>query len=184
MTFIELLLVAIALALDAFAVSVCLGLSASGKRLKTALIAGLYFGLFQAIMPLLGYFLGDMIQGFMANYSGYISLLILASIGIIMIKNALKTNDEDEDKTFSLSVLSMFSAAIATSIDAFAVGIAFASLQVDIFLSASVIGITAFIISIFGISLGAAIGEKYQKKAEILGGSVLILIGLKILFFS
>ncbi len=180
MGLIEIILIAISLAMDAFAVSICKGLSMKKMDWKKALIIGLYFGLFQGGMPLIGYLLGVGFEESIKFIDHWIAFGLLAFIGINMIKEALSKNEDDEvdDK---VDFKTMFVLAVATSIDALAVGVTFAFLEVNIFLAICLITIITFIISCIGVKLGNVFGDKYEKKAELAGGIVLILIGIKIL---
>ncbi len=180
MGLIEIILIAISLAMDAFAVSICKGLSMKKMDWKKALIIGLYFGFFQGGMPLIGYILGVGFEESIKFIDHWIAFGLLAFIGGNMIKEALskKEDDEVDDK---VDFKTMIILAIATSIDALAVGITFAFLSVNIILAVSLIGIITFIISCIGVKLGNVFGDKYEKKAELAGGIVLVLIGLKIL---
>lgn len=180
MGLIEIILIAISLAMDAFAVSICKGLSMKKMDWKKAVIIALYFGIFQAGMPIIGYFLGVGFEESIKFIDHWIAFILLAVIGGNMIKEALSKEDDDEidDK---VDFKTMIVLAIATSIDALAVGVTFAFLNVDIVLSVIIIGILTFIISFIGVKIGNVFGNKYQKKAEFAGGIVLILIGLKIL---
>lgn len=176
----ELILIAVSLAMDAFAVSICKGLSMKKMEWKKAIIIGLYFGIFQAGMPVIGYLLGIRFEESIKFIDHWIAFGLLAFIGGSMIKEALskKEDDEIDDK---VDFKTMVILAIATSIDALAVGVTFAFLNVNIVLAVSLIGILTFIISCLGVKIGNVFGDKYEKKAEIAGGIVLILIGLKIL---
>ena len=180
MGLVEIILIAVSLAMDAFAVSICKGLSMKKMDWKKAIIIGLYFGLFQGGMPLIGYILGVGFEESIKFIDHWIAFVLLAFIGGNMIKEALSKNDEDEvdDK---VDFKTMVVLAIATSIDALAVGVTFAFLNVNIILAVSLIAIITFIISCIGVKLGNVFGDKYEKKAELAGGVVLILIGLKIL---
>ncbi len=187
MTFFELILIAVALSMDAFAVSVCKGICSIKRSISTAVIVGLYFGIFQAIMPLLGYYLGDSIHQYVEAYSGYVACFILSCIGYVMIKNAIKADDgenKEDEANLSIAPLAMISAAIATSIDAFAVGVVFSTLEINLYSSVAIIGLTTFIISFIGVRIGSLFNDKLQKKAEIIGGVTLIIIGIKILIFG
>lgn len=180
MSFFELFLLAIGLSMDAFAVSICEGLSMKKLNLNRAGILALFFGGFQAGMPLLGYLLGKNFQQYITSIDHWIAFILLAIIGGNMIKEALdKEEEKKEDKQFNLKYVSVL--AIATSIDALAVGITFAFLQVSIIPAVCLIGITTFILSFVGVKIGNVFGSKYKSKAELLGGTILILIGLKIL---
>lgn len=180
MSFFELFLLAIGLSMDAFAVSICEGLSMKKLNLKRAGILALFFGGFQAGMPLLGYLLGKNFQHYITSIDHWIAFVLLAIIGGNMIKEALdKDEEKKEDKKFNLKYVSVL--AVATSIDALAVGITFAFLQVSIIPAVCLIGITTFILSFVGVKIGNVFGAKYKSKAELLGGTILIIIGLKIL---
>ena len=180
MGLVEIILIAISLAMDAFAVSICKGLSMKKMDWKKAIIIALYFGLFQGGMPLIGYILGVGFEESIKFIDHWIAFGLLAFIGGNMIKEALskKEDDEVDDK---VDFKTMIVLAIATSIDALAVGVTFAFLNVNIILAVSLIAIITFIISCIGVKLGNVFGDKYEKKAELAGGIVLILIGLKIL---
>lgn len=180
MGIIEIILIAVSLAMDAFAVSICKGLSMKKMDWKKAIIIGLYFGIFQGGMPLIGYFLGVGFEESIKFIDHWIAFGLLAFIGGNMIKEALSKNDEDEVDD-SVDFKTMIVLAIATSIDALAVGVTFAFLNVNILLAVALIGIITFVISCIGVKLGNVFGDKYEKKAELAGGVVLVLIGLKIL---
>lgn len=179
MSFIDLFITAIALSMDAFAVSVCKGLSVQRLSPKHCLTAGLYFGGFQALMPLIGCFLGISFSAIVENFDHWISFSLLAIIGANMIKESF--SDEDDDCNCSFGIKAMIPLAIATSIDALAVGVTFAFLKVNILSAVTLIGITTFLLSGLGVYLGNKFGSKYNSKAELAGGVVLILIGTKIL---
>ena len=182
--FIELLLMGVGLAMDAFAVSVCKGLSMKKLNKKQAVVIGLYFGGFQALMPLVGWVLGSQFQQYITNIDHWIAFVLLGFIGGKMVIEAVKEwNEEDivEVKDPPLDHKNMFMLAIATSIDALAVGITFAFLETPIIEAITIIGITTMIISIIGVVVGNFFGGKYKHKAELVGGVILILLGLKIL---
>ena len=179
MGLIELFLIAVGLSMDAFAVSVCKGLAMPKCTFKKAAIVGLWFGGFQALMPAIGYVLGAQFQEAIASIDHWIAFVLLALIGGNMIHEALD-NDEDEADA-SLNVKTMFLLAVATSIDALAIGITFAFLKVNIIPAVCFIGIVTFIISFAGVKIGNVFGARYKNKAEIVGGIILILLGLKIL---
>ena len=179
MGIVELVILSIGLAMDAFAVAICKGLSIVKMSWKNAIIVGLYFGIFQAIMPIFGYILGIRFQNYITNIDHWIAFVLLATIGINMIKEALSTEKEEEND--SLKFKDMLILSIATSIDALAIGITFAFLNVNIVLSASLIGIITFLISMLGVKIGNVFGRKYEKKAQLTGGIILILLGIKIL---
>ena len=174
----ELFFIAVGLSMDAFAVSVCKGLSVSRVRMRHRLSVGLYFGGFQALMPLTGYLLGSQFQQMITSVDHWIAFVLLVVIGINMIREA-RGDAEEVDASFGAK--SMFPLAIATSIDALAVGVTLAFLQVNILASVSLIGATTFVLSIIGLTVGNLFGAKYKSRAEILGGIVLIVMGIKIL---
>lgn len=179
MGILEMLLIGIGLAMDAFAVSICKGLSMKTIDLKKTCIIGLYFGIFQAGMPIIGYFLGIGFENFVTQIDHWIAFCLLGFIGVNMIREALSKNEEEVDSDISFKTMIILS--IATSIDALAVGITFAFLNVNIMASASIIGVITFILSAIGVVIGNKFGNKYEKKAELFGGIVLILMGVKIL---
>lgn len=182
MSLTDLLLLAVALSMDAFAVSVCKGLATEKIDLKKPLIVGAWFGGFQALMPLIGYFLGIQFHSFISTFSSWIAFILLGLIGANMIKEALSKDDCDEkNSNSSFAFTTMLVMAIATSIDALAVGITFAALDVNIWLSVTLIGVITFILSGVGLKVGNVFGIKYKSKAEFTGGLILILLGLKIL---
>lgn len=180
MNFVSLFLLAVGLSMDAFAVAVCKGLALRKINWKNAGIVGLWFGAFQALMPLIGYFLGEQFKDAISSLSRWIAFGLLTLIGANMIREAL-TEKEEEETDGTLSFRSMLPLAIATSIDALAVGVTFAFLDVNIWTSILLIGCTTFVISMAGVKAGSVFGAKYERKAEILGGVILILLGLKIL---
>lgn len=179
MGIIELLLLAAGLSMDAFAVSVCKGLSAEKNEVKHMAIAGLWFGGFQALMPVIGYFLGSTFMKYISAFDHWVAFFLLFIIGLNMIKESFATEEETVSSSFGLKT--MFVMAVATSIDALAVGITFAFLKVNIFLSAAIIGATTFLFSAAGIKIGGIFGCKFKSKAELAGGIILILLGTKIL---
>lgn len=179
MGLIELFLIAVGLSMDAFAVSVCKGLAMPKCTFKKAAIVGLWFGGFQALMPAIGYVLGAQFQEAIASIDHWIAFVLLALIGGNMIHEALDNDEEEADA--SLDVKTMFLLAVATSIDALAIGITFAFLKVNIIPAVCFIGIVTFIISFAGVKIGNVFGVRYKNKAEIVGGVILILLGLKIL---
>ena len=164
--------------MDACAVSICKGLSVGRASLKHCLIAGLYFGVFQALMPLIGYLLGVQFQGIITSIDHWIAFVLLALIGLNMVKES-RSAPEDESPDFSPRA--MFPLAIATSIDALALGVSMAFMNVPVFLSAVIIGVVAFVLSVAGGLAGRRLGKLFQRRAELVGGLVLIGIGLKIL---
>lgn len=179
MSILEVIFIGIGLAMDAFGVSICKGLSMKKINWKKALIIALYFGFFQAIMPVLGYFLGINFENLVTSIDHWIAFILLAVIGIDMIKSSF--DDEVEKRNDKVDFKTMIVLAIATSIDALAVGITFAFLDVNLIHAVCFIGIITFILSELGVRIGNKFGDKFQNKAEMLGGSVLILMGLKIL---
>lgn len=182
MEFWEILVLGIGLSMDAFAVSVCKGLAVRRADLKTSLVCGVWFGAFQALMPLIGYFLGRMFADAIAAVDHWVAFFLLALVGGNMIKEAL--SGEEESATPDLSAKAMLPLAVATSIDALAVGISLAMTEAPIFTSVIVIGITTCALSALGVTIGGIFGNKFEKKAEIFGGAVLILLGCKILLES
>ena len=178
MSILELFILAVGLSMDAFAVSVCKGLSLGKIKPKHMCIAGAWFGGFQALMPLIGYFLGSFFAEMIEKYDHWVAFVLLAIIGGNMIKESFC---KDEKVDSSMDVKSMLLLAIATSIDALAVGVTFAFLQVQIVHAVSFIGVITFIFSAVGVKIGSVFGTKYKSKAELFGGIVLVLIGIKIL---
>lgn len=180
MSISELLLIAVGLSMDAFAVSICKGLATKKVGVKHMLIVGLWFGGFQALMPLIGYFLGSTFEEYITRFDHWVAFVLLALIGGNMIREAL--SGEEEKANDSLGVREMLILAVATSIDALAVGVTFALLPgVNIAAAVSFIGVITFVISAAGIKVGNVFGAKCKSKAELAGGVILILIGLKIL---
>lgn len=175
----ELFVLAVGLSMDAFAVSVCKGLSLGKMDFKSSAKVGLWFGGFQALMPALGFILGVRFKEYITAVDHWIAFILLGIIGINMIKESFDKADESLDS--SLSARKMFPLAVATSIDALAVGITFAFLSVDIVPAVSFIGIVTFVLSAVGVFVGHIFGVKYKSKAEILGGVILIVLGTKIL---
>ena len=179
----ELALIGVGLAMDAFAVSVCKGLAMEKVKKKQALIIGLFFGGFQALMPFIGWALGIRFEKYIISVDHWIAFILLSIIGGKMIKEAMEKEEESELKKEDkeLDLREMFVLAIATSIDALAVGITFAFLRYPIIEAISIIGVVTFIISVLGVYVGNIFGMRYKSKAEFAGGCILILIGLKIL---
>lgn len=200
MTIIEIIVIAVGVSMDAFAVAICKGLSIANSnynktiklqkqrkhylsdtniRRKHFYIIGLYFGLFQAIMPLIGYMLGVRFQLVVESVDHWFAFILLSGIGANMIKEAMQIESESlNDKT---DFKTMIGLAIATSIDALAIGVTFAFLRINIFTISIIIGIITFVISVIGVKIGSKVGNKYGKKAEAFGGIVLIIIGIKTL---
>ena len=179
MGLMELFLAAVGLSMDAFAVSVCKGLSLGKIKWKHMCIAGLWFGGFQALMPAIGYFLGSFFTLFINKCSHWIAFILLAIIGGNMIKEALSKDEEEIDA--SMTAKSMFILAVATSIDALAMGVTYACMQVQIVWAVLFIGVVTFTLSAIGVKVGSVFGTKYKSKAEFFGGLVLLIIGIKIL---
>lgn len=175
-------LLGLGVSMDAFAVSVCKGLAVGKVNTKHMITAGLWFGGFQALMPLIGYYIGSLFHGYIERFDHWIALILLSAIGINMLKEAFSKNSDDSaDASFSFKT--MFVMAIATSIDALAVGVAIAMEKTtNIWLSITLIGMITLVFSAAGIKIGSIFGEKYKKKAEIFGGIILIFIGFRILF--
>lgn len=180
MLFLELFLISIGLAMDAFAVSVCQGLSMAKLNYKKATIIALFFGGFQAMMPFVGYHLGLSFSDKIAAIDHWVVFILLCVIGFNMIKEAISKND-DAIEDCGLKVMDLIMLSIATSIDALAIGIGFAFLNVDIVPSIVLIGIVTFILCVIGVKVGNVFGQKYSSKAEFAGGCILIMIGLKVL---
>lgn len=181
MSLIEVLLIAVGVSMDAFAVSVAKGISASRITLKHALIAGLWFGGFQALMPTIGYFLGISFSSLISDWDHWIAFVLLTLIGANMVRSSFSKEDED-NVTHGFGFWVMLSLAIATSIDALAVGVSFACLDMSIWNPIVIIGFTTMMFSIVGVYLGHLFGLRFKHRAELLGGIVLIGIGIKILF--
>lgn len=178
MDYLSVLLIAIGLAMDAFAVSICKGLALREPRIRQMVIVGVWFGFFQFIMPVIGYYLGSSFYDIVSDYSSYVAFFLLLLIGVNMIREALF---EEEDINGDLGMKTMLMLAIATSIDAMAIGISMAMDGSNMWESASMIGVVTFLISVFGVRIGSVFGDRYGSKAEIVGGIILILIGVKIL---
>ena len=180
MSIIELFILAVGLSMDAFAVSICKGLSLRKIKVKHMCIAGAWFGGFQALMPLIGYFLGSFFTDMITTYSHWIAFALLLFLGANMIKESISDNEDNEEVDSAMDPKNMLLLAIATSIDALAVGVTFAFLQVDIAPAVSFIGIVTFVCSAIGVKVGSIFGDKYKSKAELCGGIILILIGIRI----
>ena len=183
MGFLDIFLIGVALSMDAFSVSVCKGLSVKKVEWKHLALCGLYFGGFQFLMPILGYYLGSWCVDFIGKVDHWVAFGLLALIGLNMIRAAIFDKDDDDvDASFAVPV--MLSLALATSIDALAVGVTFSLPSaggVNVWLAAALIGVTTFVLSALGVKLGSKVGEKFEKSASIVGGAVLVLLGLKIL---
>ncbi len=179
MSLFTLFVTAVGLSMDAFAVSICKGLAMQKLSWRKAFIIGLWFGGFQALMPTIGYLLGSRFEKYVTAIDHWIAFVLLVLIGANMIKEAL--SKEEEESNDSVDVKTMFLLAVATSIDALAVGVTYAFLQVQIIPAVTFIGLTTFSLSIVGVKIGNVFGLKYKSKAEICGGVILILMGIKIL---
>ncbi len=184
MTLLEIFLIGIGLSMDAFAVAICKGLAMPNKvDKKGALLIALYFGVFQAVMPTLGWLLGSQFARYVTRLAPWIAFILLAWIGGSMIRESLSKEEREEEETGSVSHKELLVLAVATSIDALAVGVTFSMLELAVSIGAAValIGCTTFVISLAGVYVGNVFGAKYKSKAEFVGGAILILIGVKIL---
>ena len=182
MGFFELFILAVGLSMDAFAVSICKGLSMKKATFKAGAICGAWFGGFQALMPVIGFFLGTMFAEAIQSFDHWVAFGLLAIIGINMLKEAFGKCDECENQDADLSVKTMFVMAIATSIDAMAVGISLAMAgNVNIYLAVALIGVVTFLMSALGVKIGNVFGSRFEKKAQLAGGVILVLLGVKIL---
>ncbi len=184
MTLLEIFLIGIGLSMDAFAVAICKGLAMPNKvDKKGALLIALYFGVFQAVMPTLGWLLGSQFARYVTRLAPWIAFILLAWIGGNMIRESLSKEEKEEEETGSVSHKELLVLAVATSIDALAVGVTFSMLElaVSIAVAVGLIGCTTFVISLAGVYVGNVFGAKYKSKAEFVGGAILILIGVKIL---
>lgn len=179
MSLLSLFLIAVGLSMDAFAVSICKGLAMQKTTLKKSCIVGLWFGVFQALMPALGFLLGIQFERYITSVDHWIAFALLGIIGASMIKEALSQNEESAND--SLDPKTMFLLAVATSIDALAIGVTFAFLQVNIIPAVSFIGIITFLLSVAGVKVGNVFGFRYKSRAELAGGILLICMGTKIL---
>ncbi len=178
MGILELFFIALGLSADAFAVAICKGLSTNKIKICNILTVGIYFGGFQALMPLLGFWLGSNFQGLIESIDHWIAFILLGVIGFNMIR---ESREQAEEIDSSFSAKAMLPLAVATSIDALAIGITFSFLKVAIVTAVSLIGITTFVLSAIGLVLGNRFGCKYKSKAELMGGIILIFMGIKIL---
>lgn len=181
---VDVLIIAVALSTDAFAVSVCKGLSVRKIKAGHLLAVGFYFGIFQALMPTIGYFLGKQFEKYISGFDHWIAFGLLLIIGVNMIREALSKDAPEAEKSSSFSVGTMLVLAVATSIDALAVGFSFALKSMDrttFFYSAVSIGVVTCVLSMLGLLIGNFFGKKYKSKAELAGGIILILIGIKFL---
>ena len=180
MSLLSLFIIAIGLAMDAFAVSICKGLAMQKVSFKKAGIVGLWFGGFQALMPFVGYLLGSQFEQYITAFDHWIAFALLLLIGGSMIREAL--SKQEECANASLDIKSMLLLAVATSSDALAVGVTFAFLQVEIIPAIAFIGVITFVLSTLGVKVGNVFGVKYKSKAELAGGVILIFMGFQILF--
>lgn len=176
---LEILLISISLAMDAFAVAVCKGLSMRKLEWKKAVIIALYFAIFQALMPTLGFFLGITFKDVVIQIDHWLAFILLVGIGLNMLKEAFSKENESFDDNVGFKTMAVL--GLATSIDALAIGITFAFLRVNLLVSVLIIGVVTFMLSLVGVVIGNRFGNKYEKKAEIFGGVILILLGAKIL---
>lgn len=179
MSLLDLIITAVALSMDAFAVSISKGLSCRTFRLRNSLITGAYFGGFQALMPLIGYFLAGLFAKYITAFDHWIAFILLGLIGGNMIREAFSKEEDKVDDSFGLRA--MLPLAVATSIDALATGVSFAVVGANIFTAIALIGVTTFLFSAAGVKIGNVFGAKYKAKAEFVGGLILILMGTKIL---
>lgn len=180
MGFLELFLIAVGLSMDAFAVAICKGLSVRKLKFSHMLITGAYFGVFQAVMPLIGYYLGQTFESYITSFDHWMAFVLLSLIGANMIRESFSKEEEEQNASFSFKT--MLPLAVATSIDALAVGVTFGLMQgVNIFSAVGLIGVTTFVFSFVGVKIGNVFGSKYKSKAELAGGIILILMGIKIL---
>ena len=179
MDFLTLVLISVGLAMDAFAVSICKGLAIKRPDARVLFVIGLWFGGFQFLMPVIGYCLGSTFYDYISDYDHWIAFLLLSAIGLNMIRESFHAGEEEEDADIGIRI--MFILAVAVSIDALAVGITLALEGADIMFSSAVIGIITFAISVIGVRIGSIAGDRFNGKAEMLGGIILILIGIKIL---
>ena len=179
MNFYKVLLISVGLAMDAFAVSICKGICLKEINIKKQIKVGLYFGLFQAIMPIIGYFLGDIFNDYLLVFDHYIVFTLLVIIGVNMIMETIANKKDTFDEQINFK--SMFIPAVATSIDALAVGFTFAFVKVNIWSAVLMIGMIAYLFTYFGVKIGYKVGSRYENKAKVLGGIILILIAIKTL---
>ena len=184
MSLATLFITAVGLSMDAFAVAVCKGLAVKKAGIKQMLLAGLWFGGFQALMPALGYLFGSNLREYVEKYDHWIAFVMLGLIGANMIKEALSKEENEESSSASMGIKEMFTLAVATSIDALIVGVGFAFLpkeEMNIVAAVAFIGVITFVLSGIGIKIGNVFGLKFKSKAELAGGIILVLMGLKIL---
>ncbi|MDD6799712.1 MAG: manganese efflux pump MntP family protein [Firmicutes bacterium] len=175
----EIFIIGVGLSMDAFAIAICRGLKNGTLNFNDAVITALFFGGFQALMPAIGYLIGDTFAKYITSFDHWVAFILLALIGVNMIKEAFEKDEKSEK--ISSGIVNLLMLSVATSIDALAVGITFALGSVDIVPAIAVIGCTTFIISFLGVGLGSILGCKFKRGAEITGGLILIIMGLKIL---
>jgi manganese efflux pump family protein len=180
MKLFEIVLIAVGLSMDAFAVSITLGLSVKKPKIREILIPGIFFGGFQALMPITGYFAGYYFASKVEEFAPWIAFVLLGVIGGNMIKESLSKKEEKLNEN-AFQFMKMLGLAIATSIDALAVGVTFAFFRINIFNAAVIIGSITFALSIAGVKIGNIFGTRYKSKAEFVGGLVLVLLGIKII---
>ena len=180
MKLFEIVLIAVGLSMDAFAVSITLGLSVEKPKITEILTPGLFFGFFQALMPVTGYFAGFYFASKINEFGPWIAFILLGIIGGNMIKESLSKKEEKHDENY-FQFIKMLVLAVATSIDALAVGVTFAFFKINIFKAAAIIGLITFFLSMAGVKIGNIFGAKFKTKAEFAGGAVLVLLGIKIL---
>lgn len=178
MSWYEIFIIAVALSMDAFAVSVCKGLSLGRIKAGHMVKAGVWFGGFQGLMPLIGFLLAGLFAGFIDQFDHWIAFILLVLIGLNMIREVFGKEEKVSDK---MDVKTMLVMAVATSVDALAVGVSFAFLNVNIIPAILMIGVTTFFFSMVGVKLGSVVGTKYEKGAQLTGGAILVLLGIKIL---
>lgn len=179
MDVLSVVLIAVGLAMDAFAVAICKGLAMKKPPLRAVIVIALWFGIFQAVMPIIGFYLGTTLYDYIADYDHWIAFILLVLIGANMIREALSGEEEDMDACIDSKTMLVL--AVATSIDALAVGISLAMSGDNIWSSALIIGVVTFLISAFGVKVGSLFGDRFGRKAELAGGLILIIIGLRVL---
>lgn len=182
-SYLTIFIIAVSLALDSFTVSIAGGIKSQGARLKDLVKVGLYFGGFQAFMPLIGWLMGNSLRDWLTNYSGWVAFILLSIIGLKMIKESLSENEDNAQKDL-LKTKTLIMMAIATSIDALVVGVTLNLIDLPLLVSVSVIGIVTFILSALGFQFGKRLGSFFRGKIEIIGGLALIAIGLKLLLVN
>lgn len=181
MSVLEICLVGLGLAADAFAVAMCKGVEMKKLVLKYAIVIALFFGIFQAAMPLIGWAVASTFEEYITAYDHWIAFGLLLLLGGKMIWDSFKKEEKEEQKPLNIGFKTLLLMALATSIDALAVGVTFAFLQVNVWLAVALIGCITFVLSLIGVAIGVKLGDKFEKKAEFVGGLILVLIGVKIL---